>query len=385
MSNYVNVPLGKQVETMDTSPQFQPYSGVEIVVDEETSFFAGNNSGRILRIENPWGSQQQAEAILANLETTGFQYQPYSATGALLNPAAEIGDGVTINGLYSGVYKLSRNYSSLMSADIEAPQDEEVDHEYPFEPKQDRIFKREIAEASAKLTLTQSEITAEVLRATEAEGNLSSRITQNATSINAKVSSSGGNNSSFAWTLTSAGFTLTSANQTVFKCTSSGVEISGKVTAKSGQIGGFTIGSSSIYKGTNSLSSNTAGVYVGTNGIRVVGTNGSFTANSSGNVTLTGSLKIGDDTINANNLRLGASRCNSGFSGWNGSKTWTDTAGKSSGSGVATVNCQALICRSSLSAYGLIYANSGIRIGNYTAKWASVSSVISSGGYVLTY
>lgn len=56
----------------------------------------------------------------------------------------------------------------------------------------------------------------------------------------------------------------------------SNAEISGKITAREGgSIAGFNIGSTAIYNGTNSLTSNTDGVYVGTNGIRTVGDNGS--------------------------------------------------------------------------------------------------------------
>lgn len=346
MSEFVNVPVGKQVESMDVSPQFDAYSGVEIIVDDDTSFFAGNRTGLVLSIQNAWGTQAQAQNILNSLTSTGFQYQPYSAEKALLNPAAEIGDAVTINGVYSGIYKLSKRYTPLTDSDIEAPQDEEVDHEYPFEPKQDRVFKRELAQASAQITLTQSQITAEVTRATQAEGSLStritqtansitsevtraksaegtlsSRITQNATSINAKVSKTGGNNSSFGWSLLSNKFSLFSGNKEVFKCTSSGVEIQGKITSTSGQIGGFTIGSSALYNGMSSLSSSANGVYVGTDGISVGG--GKFKVTSSGavsaaNMTLTGTLKIGGSTITADALRSGAQSAYNNGSYWSG-------------------------------------------------------------------
>ena len=47
-----------------------------------------------------------------------------------------------------------------------------------------------------------------------------------------------------------------------------GADIEGKITADEGEIGGFTIGSTAIYNGTNSLTSTTAGVYLGTDGIR---------------------------------------------------------------------------------------------------------------------
>lgn len=292
---------------MDISPQFQPYSGVEIVVSEDTAYFAGNESGRVLRIENPWGTQEQANNILSSLTRTGFQYQPYTAGNALVNPAAEIGDAVTVNGTYSGIYKMNRDYSSLMSADIEAPQDEEVDHEFPYEPKQDRIYKREIAESQAAISLTQEQISAEVSRATSAEESLSSAITQTAQEISANVvKKTGGSSSSFGWTLNDSSWELKSNNSTVFKATSSGIEISGKVTATSGKIGGFSITGSSIYNGANSLTSATAGVYIGTNGIRVNGTNASFRAEKNGNVYLTGDLYIGGTKISAASLRSGA-------------------------------------------------------------------------------
>ena len=134
---------------MDISPVFRPYSGVEIIVSEDSMIpwpkdDAERNSGRVLRIENPWGTIEQAKNIYASLVKSGFQYQPFVANNALVNPAAELGDAVAVNGTYSGIYKMSRNYSSLMAADIEAPQDEAIDHEFPYEPKQDRIYKREI-------------------------------------------------------------------------------------------------------------------------------------------------------------------------------------------------------------------------------------------------
>lgn len=323
MSNFVNVPLGKQIEGMDTSPQFQPYSGVEITVNEEESIFVGNRTGRVLEISNPWGTREQAQAILDSLNSTGFQYQPFSASGALLNPAAELGDGVTINGIYSGIYKLSRNYDALMSADISAPQDEEVDHEYPFEPQQDRIYKREIGEAKAQIRINQENIEAEVLRATESEGTLSSLIQQNATSINAKVSQTGGDNSSFGWSLLSNKFSLYSGNTEVFKCTSSGVEIKGKITATSGFIGngssGFTITASAIYNGMSNINSGANGIYIGTNGIALGG--GKFKVTSSGavsavNMTLSGTLNVGGGNISASSLRTGAS----GGNNWSSAK-----------------------------------------------------------------
>ena len=103
---------------------------------------------------------------------------------------------------------------------------------------------------SSRITANAAEITAEVSRATDAEGALSSRITANATEIAAKVSTTGGAASSFAWSLTTSGFVLTSNNTEVMKVTSSGLNITGRITSTSGTIGGWIISSTEIYKGS---------------------------------------------------------------------------------------------------------------------------------------
>ena len=99
-----------------------------------------------------------------------------------------------------------------------------------------------------------------------------STLQQTATEISAEVSmkadkTCGDSSSSFGWSLTSSGFYLYSNATTVMSVTSSGLTITGSITAQSGTIGGFTIGTSAIYKTKTSYSSSTAGVYLGTNGI----------------------------------------------------------------------------------------------------------------------
>ena len=182
-----------------------------------------------------------------------------------------------------------------------------------------------------RISQTEDAITLEAQRATDAEGVLRSSIMQNATDITAKVSAQGQNSTnSFSWSLDSRGFYLyrTDKNNPVFKATSSGVEISGKITATSGYIGtessGFTISSSSIYNGMNSINSGSNGIYIGTNGIALGG--GKFKVTSSGavsavNMTLTGTLNIGGTNITAAALRSGAQ------SAYNNSGTWSTGSG----------------------------------------------------------
>lgn len=142
------------------------------------------------------------------------------------------------------------------------------------------------------------DVTAEAERATEEEEKLSSRITANATEIAAKVSSTGGTASSFAWSLTASGFALTANNSEVMRVTSSGLSVAGKITAESGKIGGFTIGSSSIYKTKRTFDSLTEGVYIGIDGIGLGA--GTFY------VTDTGKVCASDVEITGGSIVLGS-------------------------------------------------------------------------------
>lgn len=209
MADVIN--LGQRVSSVDVSPQFQPYSKVIIHINDDEAIEVGNNTGRTLEFDNPFGSREMAQNILNRL--SGYQYQPYQADGALLDPAAEIGDAVGTATSYGGLFTRSRKFGRLMKADISAPHDEEINHEFKYESPQERKFTRVTGEIRASIILTnnmiQSEvvarrsaddemssritqtadsITAEVVRATSAEGNLSTRITQTANSITAEVS-----------------------------------------------------------------------------------------------------------------------------------------------------------------------------------------------------
>ena len=317
MSDIVSVL--QRMQSLDVSPQFQPYSQVIIHVDADTDIIEGNTSGRTLEIDNPFGTQQMAQQILAQL--SGYQYQPYEASNALLDPAAEMGDAANMTGAYGGIYRREKNFGSLMSTNIAAPYDEEINHEYTYESPSERQYKRETAELRASLVITNNAITAEVLRATNAEEQMQSTITQTADEINANVvKKTGGSTSSFGWALNDNSWSVSANGTEVFKINSSGATVKGTITATGGSIGGFTIGASSIYNGMSSLTSSASGVYIGTNGIAVGG--GAFRVTSAGSVSakdlvLTGTLNMGGVSITPSDL---ASRANNAYS-------WTSNNG----------------------------------------------------------
>lgn len=127
MSDRVNV--FQKYRELTSAPKQTGYSKVVIKVDDNTSYSAGDDTGATLYVDNPYGSQAAANSLLTQVR--GYEYQPYQASGALVDIAAEIGDEVAIGQIYSGIYNRSTSYSRLSSADIGAPTDGEVEHEYP--------------------------------------------------------------------------------------------------------------------------------------------------------------------------------------------------------------------------------------------------------------
>ena len=93
-----------------SSPEFDGFSRVVIIVSDEIEYAAGTDSGRTLRLTCPWGTPEMAQNILESIR--GFQYQPYTAEGAMLDPAAELGDGVTANNVYGGIYTKKIKFGS---------------------------------------------------------------------------------------------------------------------------------------------------------------------------------------------------------------------------------------------------------------------------------
>lgn len=298
MSDRIN--LLQRVSTLDKAPQFDSYSKVIINIDEETQVSAGNDFGRTLEFDNPFGTQAMANQILAKLR--GFQYQPYSSSGALLDPAAEIGDAVAIKDVYGGLYTRVRTFSRLMKADISAPYDEEINHEYKFESPQERKFKREMGDVRATLSIESDRITAEVAQRQADSAEFRSQLSVQATQIAARVTQTGGSQSSFGWSLLSNEFGLYAGNTKVFWVNSSGAHVKGEITATSGKIGNFNIKDKAIWNNISQYGgTQTTGVYLGTDGIQLgqrffVDTYGNVTAS---NLTINGgSIKLGGTAQN---------------------------------------------------------------------------------------
>lgn len=294
--------IGRSAKGYTSTPELPKYTKVRINVDDDSCYEAGSGDN-VLELDCPWGSQQMANDILESIRE--FVYRPYDTEWAKLDPAAELGDGVTINGVFSGIYVNETNFSTLMAARISAPQENAVDHEYPYKSPTDRKTTRQFAETRASLRVNAASIQAEVTARETSEAEMRAALELHAQEIAARVTKTGGNSASFGWSLTADGFVLESSGQEVFRATKDGVDITGKITATSGFIGskdsGFTITQNAIYNKLSELYGTVDGVYIGTDGIALGG--GKFRVNSYGQLYATDGTFTGN--VYANRIQTG--------------------------------------------------------------------------------
>ena len=159
-----SVDLGLSAKTYHIAEPYQEFSKVEIDLSETDYVEAGDDTGRTLEIAIPVVSTTQAQTIAADVldALDGFIYTPLTADGAILDPAMEIGDAVTLGTTTSVLATQTMRLDSLCASDITAPGEDELDHEYPYESVGQREIKRKISKIETTFTVAVDGITGRV-------------------------------------------------------------------------------------------------------------------------------------------------------------------------------------------------------------------------------
>ena len=264
---YDTVNVRSSVTSLKKQNRLVAYSKVHVDVTDELFYEAGDDIGRTLTMFCPWGTQATADKTLARIR--GYQHQPYTATGAYIDPATEVGDAVSVGSVFGGVLTKNVTVGPLYVAEVSAPGEESIDYKYEYKSPTQRQIERNYSEMKATFKVQADQISAEVSARTEQGNELTSRLDVQSDQISARVTKTGGSSSSFGWELLNNSWTIKANNTTVFQVTKSGAEVRGKITALSGKIGGFDIQSdylsynNQVWNGTNSQ-----GIYIGVNGIQ---------------------------------------------------------------------------------------------------------------------
>lgn len=243
---YNKIYIGQNAAGVLAAPAFAPISRIALLVDDENEYLSGDDSGRTLEVTCPYGSQAMADNLLAQLK--GYAYQPMTAQDALLDPAAEIGDGVTVGGVYTILAQIDTLFDMHCAADIAAPGEEELESEYAFQTQEKRL-ERKLAQTRSLISKTAEEIRLEVAgvedeisyiqldlesitsRVQDAEGNIST-LEQTATSLRSEISGKlDGDEAQSLIDQTLEGIELSvssSGGSTTFRLTADGVLLSTK-------------------------------------------------------------------------------------------------------------------------------------------------------------
>ena len=325
MSSSVNVL--RNMVSFDKAEQFDGYSKVIIIVSDEIEYSAGTETGRTLTLNCPWGTQEIANNILQSIK--GFQYHPMTAEDALVDPSVEIGDGISANGVYSGVYSLETKFNSNRPTSVSAPADEELYEEHTYIPKTEREVTRKFLDFQSQFRIQDGKISAEVEERKSDTKSIRATLEVQAGQITAKVNKNDGNSSTFGWALETASWRIFSGTNTVLKADKNGLEVKGVIRATSGEIGGFTINSNSLtYNNHTWGGTNTNGIYIGPSGIQL-GKN--FKVDSAGNLTAASGTFSG--YVKAGNIQYGGS---AGYFSGGGLSDYSIGGGKVSGSTLGT-------------------------------------------------
>lgn len=146
--------VGLDITGFENTGKYRPVSRVTLLVDDENVYTAGDDTGLELTASCPYATQEMANALLAQLQ--GYQYQSFTADAANLDPAAELGDGVTVNGIYSIISQLDDDGRGF--PDISSPGEVALEEEYPAAGPMTQEFNRQLADTRSQITKTAEEI-----------------------------------------------------------------------------------------------------------------------------------------------------------------------------------------------------------------------------------
>lgn len=173
--------VGKDVTSFSDKGKYKPISRVTLLVDDENSLTAGDDTGMEVIASCPHATQPMVNALLQTMK--GYQYQAYEAGAANIDPAAELGDGVNVGGLYSPLSRIADDGHGY--ADISSPGELEMEDEYPSGGYIKQEFDRKIAQTRSLITKTSEEIN---LKVEGIDGRVSD-ITQTVDGISLSVTS----------------------------------------------------------------------------------------------------------------------------------------------------------------------------------------------------
>lgn len=136
--------VGNRAVQAEDIPALEPIGKIVLKVDNNNAYVSkSDTAGLTLEVDCAYGSKQMADDLLTQLQ--GYVYRPVQAEDALIDPAAELGDGVTIYGVYTILAQKDTLWDLLSAADIGAPGKAELESEFRFTSSTAETFQYQLA------------------------------------------------------------------------------------------------------------------------------------------------------------------------------------------------------------------------------------------------
>lgn len=150
-----------------------------------------SHTGTALICDSNYASDENADIILSN--TSGYVYQPYTAERAYIEPAAGLGDLITIYGLTSVIARQSITISRTCPSNVGADHEAEEEDEYKYVPPVQREIVRNEDKAQASIKLTDEQIRSDVSsQIAIASNDLSTNITDAKNELQREIDTTNG-------------------------------------------------------------------------------------------------------------------------------------------------------------------------------------------------
>lgn len=224
--------VGKKALSLTEYKKSDPITGVILWVDDNNCYQAGNDTGTVIENDCPYGTQEMANALLQQL--SGYEYQGIEANGAVVTPIAELGDGLTINGIYTQLAYQNIRFSTGEVMDVAAPGKNETLHEYQTEGETSKWFSHQIAQTRSEITKTSEEIMLSVENELE---NLSASITVQLQSITSQITGLNGQVSTISQKVDNITLSVSNGTESSYiTLTVGGVQVGGGTVQFTGNI-----------------------------------------------------------------------------------------------------------------------------------------------------
>ena len=224
--------VGKKALSLTEYKKSDPITGVILWVDDNNCYQAGNDTGTVIESDCPYGTQEMANALLQQL--SGYEYQGIEANGAVVTPIAELGDGLTINGIYTQLAYQNIRFSTGEVMDVAAPGKNETLHEYQTEGETSKWFSHQIAQTRSEITKTSEEIMLSVENELE---NLSASITVQLQSITSQITGLNGQVSTISQKVDNITLSVSNGTESSYiTLTVGGVQVGGGTVQFTGNI-----------------------------------------------------------------------------------------------------------------------------------------------------